>query len=91
VRLIESLGHEPEIGQDHDCSRYPTGLNGTQCVPDGALVCTSTHLVDGKDLGVQEKSPGWSEVTHYVRIVEVAGSSPVTSTSQKRVWAGQGP
>jgi hypothetical protein len=50
----------------------PTGLNGTQCVPDGALVCTSTHLVDGKDLVVREKSPGRSEVTRYVRIVETS-------------------
>ena len=35
--------------------------------------------MDAKDLGVQEKNPGWSGVTRYVRIVEVAGSSPVTS------------
>jgi hypothetical protein len=34
----------------------PTRLNGTQCVPEGALVCTSTHLVDGKDLGLDEKA-----------------------------------
>jgi len=71
----------------------PTGLNGTQrtqCVPEGALACTSTHLVDGRDLGVQEKSPGWNGVTRYVRIVEVAGSSPVTSTSPKRYHGSQG-
>ena len=62
----------------------PTGLNGTQCVPEGALACTSTHLVDGRDLGVQEKSPGWNGVTRYVRIVEFVGSSPITSTEKSR-------
>ncbi len=54
-------------------------------MPEGAFPCTSTHFVDGMDLGVQEKSPGWGRVARYVRIVEVAGSSPVTST--KESWS----
>jgi hypothetical protein len=69
--------------RDHDCPLGSTGLNGTQCLPDSALVCTFTHFVDGSDLGVQEKGADRSGVTRYVRIVEIAGSSPVTSTNHK--------
>jgi len=54
-------------------------------VPEGALTCTSTHLVHRRDQGNYGKSAGWNGVLLYVRIVEVAGSSPVTSTKKSQV------
>jgi hypothetical protein len=58
----------------------PTGLNGTQSVPTAPLGAPSTHLLEPNAQVVHSKRPGWSGLSRYVRIVEVAGSSPVTST-----------
>jgi hypothetical protein len=63
----------------------PTGLNGTQCVSKGTLGRTSMHLVDPERPGLFCKKPGWKEVRRYVRIVEVEGSSPFTSTTKSLV------
>jgi hypothetical protein len=42
----------PDLGLSDD----PTGLNGTQCVPDGAPMCVSTHFLDCKGQVVHEKA-----------------------------------
>jgi hypothetical protein len=52
-------------GRNPGCSHDPTGLNGAQCVSEGARARTSKHLVDGKHPGAGEKP--WLERRHALR------------------------
>ena len=77
--LVEPPGRGSEKGLDPGAPTTQGTQRDSKCAR--TRPCMHFHAPRGWERpGRSGESPGWSGVTRYVRIVEVAGSSPVTST-----------
>jgi hypothetical protein len=78
--LVEPPGRGSEKGLDPGAPTTQGTQRDSKCAR--TRPCMHFHAPRGWERpGRSGESPGWSGVTRYVRIVEVAGSSPVTSTN----------